>query len=58
MSDVNTGQAEGSQCLAIHINKHTELVIGKGGNDPRLEDDASAQIFNRYMQLVIGGYAN
>ena len=23
---------------------HTELVIGKGGNDPRLEGDASAQI--------------
>jgi hypothetical protein len=34
------------------------LVIGKGGNDPRLEDDASAQIFKAYTCLVIGGYAN
>ena len=34
------------------------LVIGKGGNDPRLEDDASAQIFTGHTCLVIRAYAN
>ena len=34
------------------------MVIGKAGNDPRLEDDASAQIFNTDMVLVSGAYAN
>ena len=28
------------------------------GDDPRLEDDASAQIFNTDMVLVSGAYAN
>ena len=36
----------------------THTVIGKGGDDPRLEDDASAQIFTTYTCLVIRAYAN
>jgi sulfur transfer protein SufE len=47
-----------SSLVSTGWEHHTLLVIGKAGNDPRLEGDASAKIFRGMLVVVKRRYAN